>query len=54
MPTVKGKFKVKGKNSSMIVVPLEQVHQSHFILVMQNQENFIELRCGLQNTADSV
>ena len=42
----------KSKDSSTMVVPLEQAHI--FILVMQNQEDFIGVLCGPGSTADSV
>ena len=37
-----------------MVVPLEQARLHIFILVMQNQEDFIGVLCGPVSTADSV
>jgi hypothetical protein len=44
----------KSKDSSTMVVPLEQALLHIFILVMQNQEDFIGVLCGPVSTADSV
>ena len=44
----------KSKDSSTMVVPLEQARLHIFILAMQNHEDFIGVLFGPVSTADSV